>query len=308
MKQLFASLIFISVAFYSYSQEYTPFPEADAIWSVNIDNFAVHGDTTINSKEYKKYYRTNGDSTFAFENSVYYAAVREDLNKRIWGIKHDSLTERLLYDFSLEIGDTTFVYPYEDFNNWVIDSVGLIVLNIDSVLIDTTFRKRFKISTIDVNFDQPGWVYEYWIEGIGSTIGLFSQGTFQPGVVDVSFYELLCYQENDFTEYFATYYTNYEACYMPVFESMLDESIERSKMELYPNPLTDISKIKISNFVNKEAYVEFYNIYGQLVKSDTFENNKNEIIINRNEFKEGFYLYRVYANRQIIGSGKLIVK
>jgi hypothetical protein len=266
--------------FCGYSQEYTPFPDSDAIWSVNIDKFAVNGDTTINSKTYKKYYRTNGDSTFTFENSFYYAAVREDFSKRIWGIKHDSLTERLLYDFSLQIGDTTYVYPYEDFNNWVNDSVGLILLNIDSILIDTIYRKRFKITTLDVNWDEPGWNYEYWIEGIGSTIGLFSQGTFQPGIVDVSFYELLCYQKNDFTEYFTTYYTNYEACYMPVYVGIVDKSIERRVVNLYPNPLIDISKIKISNFVNKKAHVEFYNIYGQLIKSDSFENNNSEIIIN----------------------------
>lgn len=225
MKKLFAYWLFISIGFCGYSQQYTPFPASDAIWSVNIDKFAVQGDTTINSKLYKKYYRTNGDSTFVFENSTYYAAVREDTNKRIWGIKHDAVTERLLYDFSLEIGDTTYVFPYEDYNNWVLDSVGLIVIDIDSVPIDTTFRKRFKISTLNYIRDQPEWVYEYWIEGIGSTVGLFSQGTFEPGIVDVVFYELLCYQENDFTEYFTPFYLNYEDCFMPVFDLMIDESV-----------------------------------------------------------------------------------
>ena len=55
----------------------------------------LNGDTVINSLNYKK----------IFENSLYAGALRED-NKIIYFIPGNSLTEYLLYNFNLTVGDS----------------------------------------------------------------------------------------------------------------------------------------------------------------------------------------------------------
>lgn len=308
MKRIVFILLIIRTVICVNAQEYFPFPDTNAIWSVNIYKFSISGDTVINNKTYKKYYRTTGDSVFAFENASYYAAVREDSNKKIRGIKHDSQTEYLLYDFSLEIGDSVYVSPFENLNPYGIDSIGLLVLDTDSVLINETYRKRYKFTTLDWNSNW--WTYEYWIEGIGSDYGLFSGGTFVPGacksVQDIYFYRLLCYQEGDYIEYFAPEYLNSSTCFVPVPSGIVDREKKEPDVKLFPNPVIGQSNLVIKDFTDKSLFVSFYNLYGQKIKTDLIKAGKLEI--NKDSFKKGIYLYMIESENKLIATGRFIVE
>jgi len=286
------------------SQVYYQIPDTNAIWSVNTNKYAPLGDTIMNSLNYTKFYKTTGDSIFDFQNADYYAAVYEDSNKKVWGVKHDSLSKRLLYDFSLEIGDTATVYPYEEYNNNAIDSVNIIVLDIDSVMIFSSYRKRF---TITPSFCGTGWDnYEYWIEGIGSTAGLFSPGTFQPCVVDLLFYELLCFQENNVTEYF----NSYQSCYRPVTSNNVNEILDKNlKVEIFPNPLYDHSIMKIEQ-CNKGDQINFFDVFGKKITSYEIKSKSEKIVLNKDDFKNtrGVYFYRILSEKIVVKSGRLMVK
>ncbi|NQY66893.1 MAG: hypothetical protein HRT72_04120, partial [Flavobacteriales bacterium] len=115
------------------AQEYVPFPDSNAVWSVNTDKFYVSGDTVIEGLQYKKYFRTLEDSSLQVLNGTYYAALREDESKRIWAIKFDSIAPLLLYDFSVNVNDTITIYPLEDVFNNIPDSLEIVILDIDSV-------------------------------------------------------------------------------------------------------------------------------------------------------------------------------
>lgn len=285
------------------AQEYNQLPDSNAIWSVNTNKYAPLGDTIINNLNYTKFYKTTEDSVFDFQNADYYAAVYEDSNKNVWGIKQNSQSSKLLYDFNLAVGDTATVFPYEEYNNNAIDSVNIIVLDIDSVMIFSSYRKRFKITP---TFCGTGWDnYEYWIEGIGSTAGLFGPGTFQPCVVDLAFYELLCFQENNLTEYF----NSYQSCYHPVNSSKVDVISDKSlNVEIFPNPLYDRSVINIEQ-CNKGDKIDFFDVFGKKIKSYELKSKSEKIVLNRDDFKNtsGFYFYRILSETKVVKSGKLVV-
>ncbi|MBL4652630.1 MAG: hypothetical protein JKY53_07155 [Flavobacteriales bacterium] len=110
------------------AQEYFPFPSDSARWNVEFScaatvwepepecttsHFALVGDTLIDGIEYAKLYGDYGpfggllqDSSFAYENSTYEGAVREDSVKKVWFVAATETLEFLYYDFALDGGDT----------------------------------------------------------------------------------------------------------------------------------------------------------------------------------------------------------
>ncbi|NQY68286.1 MAG: T9SS type A sorting domain-containing protein [Flavobacteriales bacterium] len=257
----------LSLSFYlGKAQEYVPFPDSNAVWSVNTDKFYVSGDTTIGGVDYKKYYRSLEDSTFDIENASYYAALREDENKKIWAIRHDSIQPLLLYDFQVNALDTLTVFPFESVSNSVIYNKEIVILEVDSILIGTIYRKRFKVSLLGEH-EENGSSFEYWIEGIGSTIGLFSGGTFNRFVVGLSYYQLLCYHEND-DQIYTTIYSPGSPCYEPYYVSINDLDTEIRFAKVYPNPC--FGQLSIEYGEQKEVNVEVFNINGQKIYQNTY--------------------------------------
>jgi len=174
------------------AQKYVPFPTDNAQWNVhykvseeliiesNILNYTLQGDSIINGKLYKKLYLKTGTSALPVMKLK--GAIREE-NKQIylidfadWGYMSQARplatgmkncmkqvtqyngygTEYLLYDFNKnQVGDTLYNYQY---------GFGKIIA-IDSVLVQNSYRKRYKINH---------YKDEYVIEGIGSV----NQGLF----------------------------------------------------------------------------------------------------------------------------------
>ena len=174
------TLIIVLFATESRAQEYVPFPLSNAIWSevftskqpdeVETYQFGIEGDTVYNNIQYSKLYLLN-DTVYPLSVGRYCGGIQEDDMKRIYIIDCDCvmfptipiIDEVVLYDFSKSIGDTLFVgmYSFYPFSY-------LIIHEIDSVLIDGNYRKRFDFGL------------EEWIEGIGSTRGLLSPIQEQP--------------------------------------------------------------------------------------------------------------------------------
>jgi len=205
-KSIFITVLFFLFIHYSFSQPYHPFPDSSARWSehgrtmapstgghVNIFGqgwtYSLGNDTIINSVHYSLvgkqptfFYQLNDNILVAADNysinepGQIFGAIREDSFKKVWfrnfNINPTSLpfcaqleslpsdTEILLYDFDLQIGDSIpWAQPNANFNYKVVTSIDSIFF------IDGTFRKGYRLNS------GPGG--EYWIEGMGSTLGLF---------------------------------------------------------------------------------------------------------------------------------------
>ena len=100
------------------------------------------------------------------------AYIREDSSARKVYLRTDLITsDSLLYDFSLEVGDTLKGYL------GATAALPLAVISIDSALVDGTYHKR-------LNFDTSAVCLRFaMIEGVGSTNGLLAcdYGYFQLG-------------------------------------------------------------------------------------------------------------------------------
>ena len=143
-------------------------PTTNAYMSILDYKFWFEGDTIINSKEYIKVYRQFCHSeTECDENKDYYAAVRQDtINEKIYCIQVDDGVERLIADFDVKAGDEIRFYSFWD------GELSAKIQDVDEIMIDGHNRKRISIAyPYSYKSTDP---YDFWIEGIGSTVfGLF---------------------------------------------------------------------------------------------------------------------------------------
>jgi hypothetical protein len=203
MKKYFlALLIFNAVFCFSQTSIYHPFPDSGAVWNVirptgcgqmsfgyNTANhsFQMQGEEIINDTVYSRIvvpqvihraYMCGGFETYSVPG--YFAGlIRQDtLQKKVYYRYNNRDT--LLYDFTLEIGDTvkSFLSNGDFFQPDV-------VLSIDSVLIGNSYRKRWLTNQ----------TYQiYYIEGIGSTFGLLEPS--MGGIVCPPSPQLRCFSQN----------------------------------------------------------------------------------------------------------------
>jgi len=140
----------------------------------------------------------------------YKGVIREDtLNKRVYYNRFGE-TEGLIYDFSLDVGDTVFVdNQYLNYN----EVVRLVVDSIDVADIYGVMRNRFFLSGPDLSVKDPYYPDEIWIEGIGSNYGIMQSGlggiAMGGGTV-----KLLCASQNNNTIYMDSLFN---ACYIDTF-------------------------------------------------------------------------------------------
>jgi hypothetical protein len=173
---------------YAQTNVYHPFPDS-AYWRVDYYyNYAFQhpcyaryyfqyyakGDTLINAGIYKKIYRSSVQvdtltctppmNPPESPASGYAGALKDDsLANKTFFIFPGSTTDSLLYDYNLIADDTLKGILVSHFL-W--SNPNLVVLSVDSVLINGHFRKRW-------NFNQIGHgTYPFIIEGIGSNVGL----------------------------------------------------------------------------------------------------------------------------------------
>jgi uncharacterized protein (TIGR02145 family) len=81
-----------------------------------------------------------------------------------------------------------------------------------------------------------------------------------------------------------------------------DFNFDNMFSELYPNPLTENSIIKIKSYINKDYYFEIYNSLGQLLKRIIV--NNTDIEISKSNFPSGLYIYRIIDNYVQIKTGR----
>ena len=263
--------------------QHITFPDSNAIWSVYNVKYFVSGDTTINSLLYSKYYLSD---EHAFENPSYYAALREDtLTQRVYYVPLYRNEEKLLYDFSLVENDTVSVNPYSF--SFGLHSTKLYVESIDSILIGNNFRKRIKIR----DFEEQDFYDEYWIEGIGSTFGIFDSGLTGDIVFDVAYPFLLCFELNE-----EIVFQN------PEFESCFEYPPGVSTNDLFDVDIT-ISPNPTSNkiMVNSEKEIQHYSVINQIGHEVIFnELNSSTFEIDLYTLPVGIYFIKFEVDDRMI--------
>jgi hypothetical protein len=296
MKKTTIIFLLITILANVKGQNYTPFPTDSTIWSVSNYKFSINGDTLINSKLYQKFYIQSDTTYFSFDiqSANYFASIREE-NKQLFFIPKDSTNEYLLYDFSKNIGDTVRHYSMDFLQS--VDSDLSIIQSTDSIQIDNQYRKRFKIKKTST-LPLPE---EYWIEGIGSTIGLFFPGYNNHNMVDIPIHELLCVERKNII----IYQTILRCFHLPSSDVKEIGKTFGIRLSIKPNPFTYESLISINGNIEKnETYsLSLFDLTGKLVKNINFNEN---ITLYRDNLECGVY-YLVLKSSKYSISKKIVI-
>ena len=312
MKKLL-TIIVLLFPFFVWSQNYIPIPadstsewrvkktyhfKGDICLQVDDINYYFIGDTLINNLTYSKIYKygihyqvplgpnSNCDPNVNHFTDVYVGAIRNDTGKVFFKSIYNN-PEILLYDFTLNIGDTLKRPCFGSTTD------TNIVVAIDTVTINNRQHRRFFISdgsqssgTIDST--------NYIVEGIGAAIGLVEEPNWEGAN------ELLCYAEN----------------HIPIFpfgcSCILNVGVEEignnqnASIQLYPNPTKDIITLEFHDRVYKDLYLSIYDLMGRRVKQFKIPNKKLKYNFNLSRFETGLYFYKINNETKIIYSGKII--
>ncbi|MEI6684253.1 MAG: T9SS type A sorting domain-containing protein [Bacteroidota bacterium] len=200
MKNLiFFVAILTALSAKSQTNVYHPFPDSSAMWNIHYSyacmggwsdqyySVTISGDTVIGGVNYHKFttpYIQSVASGCGGMSAGYRGAVRQDVTQRkVFIVPPATVTEQLLYDFTLAAGDT--VKGYTETQAYPRD----VVQSIDSVMVGSSYRKRWNLPCYDIHI----------IEGIGSTYGLFQ---FSPGcITDAPDFAISCFRQNGQTLY-----------------------------------------------------------------------------------------------------------
>lgn len=304
--------IVLSVNIPLYAQNYFPFPDTNTAWNAVGDNefsgsqwhfrYAVSGDTTIDEVAYSKVYKMY-DSTILHPASTYFAAIRENEYKQVFCLI-PGLPESILYDFSLNIGDTIWFnigggLCYNDVDFWELTHYR-VVSDIDSVLLtNNTYRKSFQM--------QGNLLEDTWLEGIGSIIWY---GLFNPLISDIALcgdsYEFACFKQNETVLYLNNPFC--DRCFCELFTGT--EKYNKSKLpivSIHPNPANSKISISFNEVEAMEYLLIIYDAVGN--KMNKLNIDQNQILeINIDNYKPGLYLLQVFSkNGNKVGSYKFIV-
>lgn len=300
-KQLFILVLFVAsvISIEAQTNVYHHFPDSNAVWGLTtgcydvgyfchdvsyVKDFYV-GDTIIGSAAYKIIEETIFSTTSGLCCGVVggsgYGFLREDTvaRKVYWRNEYMS-SDSLLYNFTLNVGDTIkgFLNPT---NN------EIIIESIDSVLVGTTYRKRFNIAT-------PIYFYHNLsiIEGIGSTRGLtqlywgdlFKEST------------LNCFSVNGSIVYSDSTNPDSTPCgSLTVSLSNLDRN---NFLEVFPNPALDFIALAIqSEFLPVD--VSIFTIKGEKILALQLQSTECEIDIA--DLPPGIYVVEARGEKVLRG-------
>ena len=158
------------------------------------DIYKIEGDTLVDGVSYKVMYTTRNENLTGWN---LWGFLRETEDGQVLSRQDASSYEQILYDFSLEVGDTIIMNG----NGFYPDRMFVVETN--EILIGGEPRKQIVL-------EYPWGDQEVWIEGIGSLYGIIDSGSlFLTGGST----NLLCYYEDGDLIWQNTT-PGYDECYM----------------------------------------------------------------------------------------------
>lgn len=273
----------------SYSQTYIPMLN-NSTYNLVSANFqgpenlllTPGNDVVIGSHTYKKY---SDPTPYNSDNYIREDVVAKKVYRNVAG------SDQLLYDFSLQVGNTITLS----------DGKIYTVNSITNVNVIGGQRRMFYLIHYIGTF--PG-NSETWIEGVGSNRHPFKP-TYEMYFSDPYIYTS-CSAQNGVSIYnhgIANGQTTPTDCSMLLNTN--DEIYLSNKISFSPNPFKE--KLTISSTLNFEnSILKIYNSIGQSVK-EIKDLNGSIVTIEKEDLKSGIYLFQISQNGKIITTKKILV-
>lgn len=241
--------------------------------------YRTNGDTLISKREqiyrYTKIEQTRDSS---LNNWNFRDFIREDtLQSKVYTYDKNQEQDFLLYDFSMEVGDTLVDEEFCISKVTVVDSIEIH---------NDQKRKRLLL-------EHDTYGFMYWIEGIGSSKGLFNR---IQCYLDGPTTSLNCYFENK-----EKLYSNGSECFIVNTE----EFLVLQQISLFPNPANGYLQLDLSEIAIPNLQIRIFSLLGQEMQN--FSASTGQIQqIEVSDLASGVYFLGVEKEGQIIWGEKFI--
>ncbi len=289
MKKLLL-IVFVLVYYQSYSQSYIPMLQEGNKWSVDVyyglippcdpkpceytvtPQLSLGEIETIEGIEYVRVI-SDGDNTCLLREDSGFVYRYDEVNK----------IEKLLFDFTLELGD---IFEVE---GSAYDCCDVCVNQVygfsggDLTVIGVDFLELAGASRKVITFDEMGWGGNFqWIEGIGNISGF----DFMWEQVDITDGSLLVCFETEGISYFFNGATSCDNTTLGL------DDFNQNQFVLYPNPSNSEVFIK-SEEGNLVIKVELYNLLGENVITVNSEVESIDV----SHLMSGIYFLRIFSKQ-----------
>jgi len=276
-KSLCILLLFLSNL--ALCQEYKPLLDTFNQWSVrycfsgcSTDIYYTNGDTIVDAMNYKVldgyHYISRG------------FLLREDVTEKkvyLKTILPSGIRDYLLYDFSLEVGDSIDIKnpasPFiEDAGYYKVDAITLLPL------VDSNLYRHFYLSPTTSNTISTNDAI--WVEGVGSLSLINAPG----GDPDINSAGRVACMFKDGVSFYAD---------LDIIEDCEDIILDIPLFQTTINNSKIINALVVNEFsvINIEPFIALaiYNLNGQLLQQINL-NNQNTVTLNLSSYKPAMYL------------------
>jgi hypothetical protein len=301
MKKILIFTVLTILSFLLQGQEYSyvPYVQDGNFWSYAIPgaitttfedanpspgfvSYAITADTIcVGSNCYKRTFYGCDDY------HIYFGALREQDQKVYFIIGNE---ERLVYDFSLKIGDTFLALDWSDTNI-------IVVSDIDTIQINGGYRKIFYFGDSETD--------NFWIEGIGSVNHATDPFAIK---AEKSYYGLNYKKENGEIVYHSTEaWYNKDDCRSLIIENIAQHQ-SNALLQNSPNPFNKSTTIRYQLAENtKNAKICIYNLQGKQLQCHPLKSASGEIEVKASALRSGTYLYSLIINNKLIETKRMIL-
>ena len=234
---------------------------------VGKSQYWTAGDTIINGQTYKKIV----SNPCYIGHDGYIGAIRED-NGKVYvipgpGFGYELEDEFLLYDYTVQVGDIiTSTAPYG------VLSYPLTVMQIDEITLETGKKRKQFILDYEV----------IWIEGIGSTSGLFNDAMEHPTNYNVSY--LVCFKQEDEILYKDEEWCQSNCCDDITADAITISSAAKTVITRENNQII----LDFPEIFSGETILRLFDTTGRIVYTSTIVQDSFEL--NISSYPQGIYL------------------
>jgi Secretion system C-terminal sorting domain len=293
-KYLLFIFFFISFGLFAQTNTYQPFPEDSALWIVvwarqssalpNRELYIMNGDTLIGGKLYNKLYRERNiyvgpvSAPIVLSPYAYLGALRQEIiNKKVYWRGANMLSDTLLYNFNLKVGDTlprTYLQ--------VSGMYPAVVTSIRDTLMDKLHSKRYTFKTSSLA--------GHLIEGVGSDCGVFELAPYWEGGN-----YLTCFKTHNLSAPDGVW-APYSSCGFYNFPTGVNNKEKNSMdIEIYPNPSTGIFTI----YSSEKFQFSAYDILGRSILQPV-NSLSPSTILDLSPYPKGVYLLSIKTKEKIV--------
>ena len=305
MQKLTTFITFTLLSVSLFSQDYTPFPDSNAIWKSSEDpyppppqiwyvahwDYVILGDSIVNDLTYKKIGRIdyNVQCSQIYNGPYYVTLIRDDTLARKVYHWDDLYGETIMWDFTLQVGDSVPV----GFNG----GYGYEVASIDSVLCGDSYRKRF-------HYEGDALYPIEVVEGIGANTGLLEHM-----FVFEHIHWLRCFYQDGVPIYLNP---EVDQCDLEIDTCLTVGIIEKStndlKVSVNPNPVSTWAAFNYEMISEGSiGYIKIINAAGKDIQQFRVTGKYGQVVWDTRWEKPGIYFYNFIADG-LSKAGKIIVK